>query len=114
MHYLLKILIILLGEDGDVHFDDEEHWTLDKPGVGTDFMWTAVHEIGHAIGVDHSTYWDAIMYPYYTGYKPNLKLHEDDIMAIEAKYGNCFSYHVTFKIKLVCIGGLLEALPSNN
>jgi predicted Zn-dependent protease len=55
--------------------------------VGTNFFWTAVHEIGHALGVDHSTYWDAIMYPYYTGYKPNLKLHEDDIMAIQAKYG---------------------------
>ena len=60
--------------------------------MGTNFFWTAVHEIGHALGVVHSTYWDAIMYPYYTGYKENLKLHEDDIMAIQAKYGKCFSH----------------------
>ena len=82
---------MFLGEDGDVHFDDEEHWTLDKPDVGTDFMWTAVHEIGHAIGIDHSSDFDAIMYPYYTGYKPNLELQEDDVMAVQAKYGKFFS-----------------------
>ena len=82
------------GLDGDIHFDDEEHWTLNKPREGTNFFWTAVHEIGHAIGVEHSTYYDAVMYPYYTGYKPNLKLHEDDIMAIQAKYGK-LSRHCT-------------------
>ena len=86
-----------LGEDGDIHFDDEEHWTLNDPeDVGTDFMWTAVHEIGHALGVDHSTYSEAIMFPYYSGYKPNIKLSEDDIMAIQAKYGK-------YLIKLVYI-----------
>ena len=62
-------------------------------------MWTAVHEIGHAIGVRHSYYRDAIMYPDYTGYKPDLKLHEDDIMAIQAKYGKLFSYCNTQKFR---------------
>ena len=75
------------GEAGDIHFDDDEHWTINKETVGTNFVWAAVHEIGHAIGLQHSHNPKSIMIPQYPGYEANLKLYEDDIMAIQAKYG---------------------------
>ena len=74
------------GLAGDVHFDDDENWVLGTK-EGTDFFWTAIHEIGHSIGLDHSFYRSAIMYPFYQGYKENLELDEDDILGLQAIYG---------------------------
>lgn len=30
------------------------------------------------------------MYPYYTGYTPNMQLHSDDIAGIQSLYGKIF------------------------
>ena len=60
---------------------------MKKGERGTDFYWTALHEIGHALGLDHSNYIDAVMYPFYTGFKDNLQLNEDDINGIHYLYG---------------------------
>jgi hypothetical protein len=78
---------IFTGLSGDVHFDDDETWILEKGDRGTDFYWTALHEIGHALGLDHSVYRDAVMYPFYTGFKDNLKLNKDDVKGIHYIYG---------------------------
>lgn len=76
------------GLSGDVHFDDDENWILDRNQVdGTDFYWTALHEIGHSLGLDHSNYKEAVMYPFYTGFKDDLNLHVDDIQGIRYLYG---------------------------
>ncbi|XP_028398595.1 72 kDa type IV collagenase-like [Dendronephthya gigantea] len=75
------------GLAGDVHFDDDETWILKKGDIGTDFYWTALHEIGHALGLDHSNYQNAVMYPFYTGFKDNLQLNEDDVKGIRYLYG---------------------------
>ncbi|ESN93570.1 hypothetical protein HELRODRAFT_194076 [Helobdella robusta] len=76
------------GDDrgGDVHFDDDEHWTIDG-GNGTDLLVVAVHEIGHSLGIGHSGMEEAIMFPWYSGYDGNLKLNDDDVMAIQELYG---------------------------
>lgn len=75
------------GLSGDVHFDDDEEWVLSKEKPGTDFYWTALHEIGHSLGLDHSNNKDAVMYPFYTGFKTNLQLNNDDIRGIRYIYG---------------------------
>ena len=75
------------GLSGDIHFDDDETWILTKDKQGTDFYWTALHAIGHALGLDHSSYKDAVMYPFYTGFKENLRLNEDDVQGIHYLYG---------------------------
>lgn len=67
---------------GDMFIDDTEPWTI---GDGGDFdlVLTAIHEIGHGIGIDHSEYKDAIMYPY-AGFA--TEIGPDDIEAITLLY----------------------------
>ncbi|XP_055346365.1 matrix metalloproteinase-14-like [Paramacrobiotus metropolitanus] len=72
---------------GDVHFDDDEGWTLSSYN-GVNLLQTAAHEIGHALGLEHSEVQGALMAPFYRGYKPTLRLAEDDIAAIQALYGD--------------------------
>ena len=76
------------GRFGDLHFDDEELFTVQRsqPG-GVDLKWLALHELGHSLGLEHSSIKGAMMYPIYTGYHPGLQLHRDDILGIQQIYG---------------------------
>lgn len=47
----------------------------------------AAHELGHSLGLGHSSVRDSLMAPFYQKYKPKFKLHQDDILAIQALYG---------------------------
>ncbi|CAB3995892.1 Matrix metallo ase-24 [Paramuricea clavata] len=75
------------GLAGDIHFDDDETWSLNGRQGTTDLLWTSLHEIGHAIGLEHSQKRDAIMWPWFEGYQAGLKLRQDDISGIQSIYG---------------------------
>ncbi|KXJ21533.1 macrophage metalloelastase [Exaiptasia diaphana] len=73
-------------DDGRAHFDEAERFTHESLD-GTDLLWVATHEFGHSLGLEHTNIEGAVMYPYYNGYKPNMKLHSDDIAGIQSLYG---------------------------
>lgn len=68
---------------GDAHFDNTENWTVS--GGGIDLVTVAAHEIGHALGLAHSTVQNSLMYPYYGG--PHQFLNPDDVAGIQSLYG---------------------------
>jgi len=74
-------------ETGDIHVDDTEDWTLDS-SQGTNFLQTLTHEIGHSIGLDHSTNNKAVMFPFIQQYSSQFSLHLDDILGAQSLYGS--------------------------
>ncbi len=67
---------------GDVHFDEAETWSLTTT---YDMFSVALHELGHSLGLAHSSDANAVMAPYY---KKVTGLHTDDIAGIRALYSN--------------------------
>ncbi|NXE51503.1 MMP1 collagenase, partial [Casuarius casuarius] len=71
---------------GDVHLDNEEYWT--KDGRGYNLFIVIAHELGHSLGLSHSTDSGALMYPTYSYTDPKeFHLPQDDINGIQAIYG---------------------------
>lgn len=79
---------------GRIHFDDDEYYTEFGGTVkgwwwnswqSRGFLYTAVHEIGHALGLKHSDVKDSVMWPLARNGKPVLD--QDDIDAINSLYG---------------------------
>ena len=77
------------GLAGDIHFDSSETWKA-SPSGGFDLLEVAVHELGHALGLDHESTQTAIMNPYYGGRysgSGSAFLFQDDINGIQDIYG---------------------------
>nr|CDJ91676.1 Peptidoglycan binding and Peptidase M10A M12B domain containing protein [Haemonchus contortus] len=78
--------------NGDIHFDDAETWEADSVAATNYdrrfFPYVLVHEIGHALGLQHAKKQEAIMHPLYKNTPlDELKLDLDDKCAINWNYG---------------------------
>ncbi len=67
-----------------LHFDDDEQW-VDSDAQDIDLETVAAHEIGHTLGLAHSSNPNALMYPSYSG--PHRSLDPDDIAGVQSLYG---------------------------
>jgi uncharacterized protein YraI len=71
---------------GDVHLDDDETWVVGQPAHPWEIhlKTVATHEIGHALGLDHTDDPSALMYAIYDGPRG---IAPDDIAGIQSLYG---------------------------
>ncbi|KAG5837776.1 hypothetical protein ANANG_G00216280 [Anguilla anguilla] len=66
-------------------YDRDQKWGF-CPDKGYSLFLVAAHEFGHALGLDHSTVQEALMFPMYS-YVERFSLHQDDIEGIQYLYG---------------------------
>ncbi|KAL7856452.1 hypothetical protein SRHO_G00153510 [Serrasalmus rhombeus] len=74
---------------GDIHFDDDEHFTAPNTGNGISLLKVAVHEIGHVLGLPHIYRAGSIMQPSYLPQDAGFELDWLDRKAIQNLYGGC-------------------------
>lgn len=67
---------------GDLVFNSNINWHVNSD---YDIETVALHEFGHALGLDHSAVSNAVMYAYYNGMKSSLTV--DDALGIQSIYG---------------------------
>ncbi|EDO37712.1 predicted protein, partial [Nematostella vectensis] len=71
---------------GDIHFDDDEPWTPStSDATHKSLLKVATHEIGHSLGLSHSTQAGSIMNPVYA--LVGTSLGDDDIKGVQSLYG---------------------------
>ncbi|XP_072413674.1 matrix metallopeptidase-21 isoform X1 [Chiloscyllium punctatum] len=76
---------------GDIHFDDDDHFTTPNNGNGISLLKVAVHELGHVLGLPHIYRMGSVMQPSYIPQDSMFELDWLDRKAIQQLYGVCKS-----------------------
>ncbi|KAL5722318.1 hypothetical protein ACHQM5_005854 [Ranunculus cassubicifolius] len=75
-------------QSGLFHYDAEENWSTNPTSSSqTDLESVAVHEIGHVLGLRHSSNSGAIMYASLYPGEIKRDLQRDDVQGIQTLYG---------------------------
>lgn len=78
---------------GLLHLDSDETWVIDdvfasgSPSA-MDLESVAVHEIGHLLGLGHSSVEEAVMFPTISSGVRKVELARDDVEGIQVLYGS--------------------------
>ncbi|XP_052169245.1 metalloendoproteinase 4-MMP-like [Oryza glaberrima] len=90
-------------KSGQIHLHAAHRWTVnlaaDTAPLAVDLESVAAHEIGHVLGLDHSSSRSSMMYPFISCRERKVRLTTDDVHGIQELYGANphFSFGAYFK-----------------
>lgn len=87
---------------GDLHLDTAETWKIGFGGAGFDIFQVVAHEIGHSLGLDHSSVAGSLMNPFYT--EAFSGVQADDAAGAQFIYGGKIAVSEPGIISLFILG----------
>uniref|UniRef100_A0A3B3ZCJ6 Peptidase metallopeptidase domain-containing protein n=1 Tax=Periophthalmus magnuspinnatus TaxID=409849 RepID=A0A3B3ZCJ6_9GOBI len=98
---------------GDIHFDDDEHFTGPNAGKGISLLKVAVHEIGHVLGLPHIHRPGSIMQPSYLPHESSFEVDWMDRKAIQDLYGEKNGFRIQPPVNQVSYLYFYSLLPGS-